>query len=118
MGATNARIAFSFAAVMIFSVIAYYRIDIPVAIFCKGLDTRILYTFEWISTWGESTWYLVVAFVLFLCFKRIRRREVFANRALFVFASMAVSGIVDLVRQDDLRPFSSNDVFSGGPVRF
>jgi membrane-associated phospholipid phosphatase len=96
VGATNARIVFSFAAVMIFSVIGHYRIDIPVAIFCKGLDTRILDTFEWISTLGESTWYLVGTFGLFLYFKRIHRREVFANRALFVFASVAVSGIVTL----------------------
>ncbi|HET6488241.1 MAG TPA: phosphatase PAP2 family protein [Syntrophales bacterium] len=96
MGATNARIAASLAAVMIFSVISYYRIDIPVAIFCRGLDIRILDTFEWISTLGESTWYLVGAFGLFLYFKRIRRNEVFANRALFVFASVAVSGTVTL----------------------
>jgi membrane-associated phospholipid phosphatase len=96
VGATNARIAASLAAVMIFSVISYYRIDIPVAMYCKGLDIRILDTFEWISTLGESTWYLVSAFGLFLYFKWIHRREVFANRALFVFASVAASGAVTL----------------------
>jgi membrane-associated phospholipid phosphatase len=96
VGATNARIAFSLAAVMLFSVISYYRIDIPVAIFFKGLDAGILDVFEWISTMGESTWYLVGAFGLFLYFKQVRRRELSANRALFVFASVAVSGTVTL----------------------
>jgi membrane-associated phospholipid phosphatase len=96
VGATNARIACSMAAVMIFSVISYYRIDIPVAIFCKGLDIRILNTFEWVSTLGESTWYLVAAFGLFLLFKWFHRHEFFANRALFVFVSVAVSGTVTL----------------------
>jgi len=93
---TNERIAFSLAAVSVFSVIGYYRIDIPVAIYCKGLDARILDLFEWISTMGESTWYLVGAFGLFLYFKQARRRELPANRALFVFASVAVSGMVTL----------------------
>jgi membrane-associated phospholipid phosphatase len=97
VGATNTKIAYSLAAVMIFSVISYYRIDIPVAIFCKGLDVRILDTFEWISTLGESTWYLVGAFGLFLYFKHVRLRELLANRALFVFASVAVSGTVTLL---------------------
>ncbi len=96
MGATNTRIAFSLAAVIVFSVISYYRIDIPVATFCRGLDARLLDLFEWISTLGESTWYLVGSFGLFLYFKRGRRRELLANRALFVFASVAVSGTVTL----------------------
>jgi len=96
VGATNARTAFSLAAVMIFSVISYYRIDIPVAIFCKGLDPRILELFEWISTAGDSTWYLVGAFGLFLFFKWVRPRELWANRALFVFSSVALSGTATL----------------------
>ncbi len=97
MGTTNARVALSFLAVMIFSVISYYRIDLPVAIFCKGLDIRILDAFEWISTLGDSTWYLLGAFGLFLYFKRINRRELYANQSLFVFASVAVSGLVTLL---------------------
>lgn len=97
MGATNARIAFSFAAVMIFSVIGYYRIDIPVAIFCKGLDVRILDLFEWMSTLGESQWYLLAAFGLFIYYKRFHVRPLYANQALFVFSSVAVSGIVALL---------------------
>jgi membrane-associated phospholipid phosphatase len=97
VGATNARIAFSFAAVMIFSVIGYYRIDIPVAIFCKGLDVRILDLFEWISTLGESQWYLLAAFGLFIYYKRFHVRPLYANQALFVFSSVAVSGIVALL---------------------
>ncbi len=81
---------------MIFSVVSYYRIDIPTAIFCKGLDIRILDAFEWISNLGESTWYLIGAFALFVYFKRFNRRELYANQALFVFASVAVSGAATL----------------------
>jgi membrane-associated phospholipid phosphatase len=97
VGATNARIAFSFAAVMIFSVIGYYRIDIPVAIFCKGLDFRILDLFEWISILGESQWYLLAAFGLFIYYKRFHVCPLYANQALFVFSSVAVSGVVALL---------------------
>lgn len=94
---TNARIAISFVAVIVFSVIGYFQIDIPAAIFFKGRDIRILDLFEWISVLGESTWYLLGAFVLFLYFKIVHPRPFYANRALFVFASVAVSGVVTLL---------------------
>lgn len=96
MGTSNERITVSLAAVAVFSVVSYYQIDIQVAIFCKGLDIRILDLFEWISTLGDSTWYLPVAFGLFLYFKRVRPRLLYANQSLFFFASVAVSGIATL----------------------
>jgi membrane-associated phospholipid phosphatase len=94
---TNARIAVSFAAVIVFSVIGYFYIDIPVAVFCKGMNRWILDLFEWISTLGESQWYLLAAFGLFIYFQRFHPRPLYANRALFVFASVAVSGVVALL---------------------
>jgi membrane-associated phospholipid phosphatase len=97
VGKTETRIAFSFAAVMMFSAVSYYRIDIPVAIFCKGLDVRILDLFEWISTLGESQWYLLAAFGLFIYYRRFHPRPIYANQALFVFSSVAVSGVVALL---------------------
>jgi membrane-associated phospholipid phosphatase len=90
---TNARIAFSFAAVIVFSAISYFQMDIPVAVFCKGGDVRVLDLFEWISVLGESTWYLLGAFVLFVHFKIFHPRPLYANQALFVFVSVAASGV-------------------------
>jgi membrane-associated phospholipid phosphatase len=97
VGTTNTKIALSFAAVIIISAISYYQIDIPVAVFCKGIDVRVLNLFEWISTLGESTWYLLGAFGLFIYFQRFHPRPLYAKQALFVFASVAVSGVVALL---------------------
>jgi membrane-associated phospholipid phosphatase len=103
---------------MIFSVIGYYRIDIPVAIFCKGLDVRILDLFEWMSTLGESQWYLLAAFGLFIYYKRFHVRPLYANQALFVFSSVAVSGIVALLIKLIFGRFSPAMFFNEGLYGF
>ena len=97
MGTTDAKIFLSLAAVILFSIAGYYWIDIPVAVFCKGMDPWVSNVFDWISTWGESTWYLITALGLFFYFRQFRPRPLYANRALFVFASVAVSGLVALL---------------------
>lgn len=97
MGTVDARMIGSFAAVILFSVAGYVWMDVPVAVYCKGVDPRVLNVFEWISPWGESTWYLVAAFGLFLYYRQFRPNPLHANRALFVFASVAVSGIATLL---------------------
>lgn len=97
MGTTDGKLFLSLAAVILFSVVGYCWIDIPVAVFCKGMDPRMGTLFEWISTWGESTWYLVSALGLFFYFRQFRPRPLYANRALFVFASVAVSGLATLL---------------------
>ncbi len=97
MRSIEAKLSLSFAAVFLFSVAGYLWLDIPVAVFCKGRDPRVLNVFEWISTWGESTWYLVTALGLFFYFRHVQPRALQANRALFVFASVAVSGLATLL---------------------
>jgi membrane-associated phospholipid phosphatase len=118
VGTTNARILISFAAVTLFSVIGYAQIDIPVAIWCKSLDIGILDVFEGISKWGESTWYLLGALGLFVYFRQIRRHPLYANRALFVFASVAVSGVGTLFVKWIFGRFRPRMYFSEGLYGF
>ena len=93
MAAAKWKIAALFATMILFVMISYFVIDIPVAIFCKSLDKSVTGLFEVITPLGVSTWYLAGSFILFLLFKHYRRR-VYANQAFFLFASIAVSGIV------------------------
>jgi membrane-associated phospholipid phosphatase len=74
-------------------VLSYHFVDIPVAIFCRQIDQNILNIFEWITMFGISTWYLVAALFLFVIFRFYRKNSVYANRALFIFAAVALSGI-------------------------
>ena len=83
---------------MIFFIIfSLFFIDIPAAHFCKDLDKSVKDIFEFITPLGISTGYLVGSFSLFLLFKYYFRRPIYANRAFFLFASIAVSGILSVL---------------------
>jgi len=94
MRSIKAKIAISFAAVFGFVVISYFFFDVPIALLCRGLDKGITDFFGIITEFGISTWYLVGSFGLFLIFSFVHRKKVYASRALFLFASIAVSGII------------------------
>jgi membrane-associated phospholipid phosphatase len=79
---------------IVFIIFSFFCIDIPVARFCFGLDKSVKDFFEFITAFGISTWYLVGSFSLFLFFKFYYRRPIYAQRAFFFFASVAVSGII------------------------
>jgi len=82
-----------FAVTLLLIFLSYYFVDIPVAIFCRQIDQNILQAFDWITQLGISTWYLVASLFLFVIFRFYRKNRVNANRALFVFAAVALSGI-------------------------
>jgi membrane-associated phospholipid phosphatase len=92
----ESNIAF-FAVTLLLIFLSYYFVDIPVAIFCRQIDQNILQVFDWITELGISTWYLVASLFLFVIFRFYRKNRVNANRALFVFAAVALSGIAAIV---------------------
>jgi membrane-associated phospholipid phosphatase len=94
---TGGSITAFFALTLLLIFLSYYFVDIPVAIFCRQIDPNILQVFDWITELGISTWYLVVSLFLFLIFRFYRKNRVNANRALFVFAAVGLSGIAAIV---------------------
>jgi membrane-associated phospholipid phosphatase len=82
---------------IVFIILCFFFIDIPVALFCNHLDTKVRDIFELITPLGISTWYLVGSFSLFLWFTYGYRRRTYAHRALFLFTSVAVSGIMAVI---------------------
>ena len=90
---TGGSITVFFAVTLLLIFLSYYFVDIPVAIFCRQIDQNILQVFDWITELGISTWYLVASLFLFVIFRFYRKNRVNANRALFVFAAVALSGI-------------------------
>jgi len=88
-----------FVLFLIATVMSYFFLDIPVARWCRRLDRSILDIAEIVTEFGKSTAYLIVSFLLFVYFKFYRKKEIYANQSMFVFASVASSGIfVDLVK--------------------
>jgi membrane-associated phospholipid phosphatase len=94
MRIVNARMAASSAAVLLLIVLSYFFLDIPVSFYCKGLNKSIVDFFGIVTEFGISTWYLAASFALFLFYRFFQRRPVYAHRALFLFSSIAFSGII------------------------
>jgi membrane-associated phospholipid phosphatase len=79
--------------------ISYYWLDRPATLFCRGLNPMVIQIFQWITELGKSTGYLIGFFLLFLFYKYYRRRQIAANRALFLFSTVALSGLTtDLIK--------------------
>jgi membrane-associated phospholipid phosphatase len=96
-GVISGTLVTCFAVTLLLIFLSYHFVDIPVAIFCKQLDKNILSVFEWITELGVSTWYLVASLCLFLIFRFFRKNRLYANRALFIFAAVALSGIAAIL---------------------
>jgi len=72
---------------------SYFWVDLPVADYFHGLkDSRLYEAFRTITVLGESQWYLAAGLLAWAIFRRSRARE--ASAGLFLFTSVAASGIV------------------------
>ena len=71
----------------------------PAARFCATVDYRIKDIFDLITRLGISTPYLVAALAGFIYFQFIKKNEILANAAAFLFAAVALSGLAnDLIK--------------------
>jgi membrane-associated phospholipid phosphatase len=94
MKIVNARMAAASAAVLLLIALGYFFLDIPITLYCKGLNKGIVDFFGIVTEFGISTWYLVGSFALFLFYRFSQRRPLYAHRALFLFCAIAFSGII------------------------
>jgi len=88
------HLAVSFILLVILMLVSYHLIDQPLTMFCRSLAPTIIQVFQWITKLGKSEWYLVGFAVLFVFFKSVRRRQIAANRFLFLFVAVAGSGLL------------------------
>lgn len=79
---------------LIMTVISYLFWDIPLTKYCRELNQTIKNVAEEVTRFGISTWYIISSAVLYLFFRYICKNYLNAARALFVFLSLSVSGIV------------------------
>jgi membrane-associated phospholipid phosphatase len=92
-------ILISFPLVVLFCIIGYFFLDLVIAKYCALTFTHsnIRSTLKDISKLGLATFYLIFAAVCFLIFRFVKKRKMWANRALFVFLSISSSGILVLI---------------------
>lgn len=96
---TTRIILISFPIVVLFCVIGYFTFDLPIAEYCNSIfsNNKIRRILKDISKLGIASFYLIFSAVVFIFFKFIRKREIWSNRALFVFLSISLSGILVLI---------------------
>ncbi len=82
-------------AVIAACIISYEVFDIRAAEFCASVDYRIKEIFELTTRLGLSTPYLVAALAGFIYLHFIKKNEILANAAAFLFAAVALSGIAN-----------------------
>jgi len=88
-----------FTTFLMATILSYQFLDITVATWCRTLDKHFLDIVEIVTAFGKSTVYLLVSFFLFLFFRFYRKKEMYANQSLFIFLSVALSGIfVDIIK--------------------
>lgn len=86
-------------AVPVFCALSYFYIDKPLAVHLRSINYDVLHVFSLITYLGVSTWYLVASSLIFLCFRYLNKNEAHAHQALFLFLSVAVSGLLaDLLK--------------------
>ncbi len=89
---------FSFAVIAA-CIISFEVFDAPAARFCATVDYRIKDVFELMTRLGLSTPFLVAALAGFIYFQFIKKNEIRANAAAFLFAAVALSGLAnDLIK--------------------
>lgn len=96
---TKKLILISFPVVVLFCIISYFFFDLIVAKYCASVfkDAKIRSVLKDVSKLGIATFYLIFAAVCFIFFRFIKKKRVWSNRALFVFLSISISGILVLI---------------------
>ena len=89
----------SFPIVVLFCILGYFTFDITIAEYCNSIfsNNKTRRILKDISKLGIATVYLICSAVAFIFFKFIRKREIWSNRALFMFLSISLSGILVLI---------------------
>lgn len=99
MNRTAKIILISFPLLVLFCAIGYFFFDLPIAQYCKSIfsNNNIRRILKDISKLGIATFYLICSAVIFVFFRFIRKRKIWSNRALFVFLSISLSGMLVLM---------------------
>ena len=71
----------------------FYYLDVSMAIYW-AYNRELRNAFEYVTFFGQGTWYLIISCLLFIFFKVLHKKPLYSNRALFFFTSIAASGLL------------------------
>jgi membrane-associated phospholipid phosphatase len=85
-------------AVLIAAAVSFLLVDLPLAVWLRSNRTELVKSiFETITFFGRSELYLIPTAVFFILFRKSRQKS--AQKSLFIFSTVAASGIlVDIIK--------------------
>ncbi len=88
----------SCVAVLIAAALTFMCIDLPLAVWLRANRSDLIKAiFETITFFGRSELYLIPTAIFFIFFRKTRQKN--ARKSLFIFSTVAVSGIlVDIIK--------------------
>lgn len=92
------KIILTSAVTLLLAILSYHFCDREIAIFFKYSPLLLKDTFELITHIGDSKYSLLISFFIFIYF-RLRSKRLYESQAIFVWLSIAISGIVaDIIK--------------------
>jgi membrane-associated phospholipid phosphatase len=111
-------VAYVFAACLLLTILSFFFWDIPLTRYCQTLNRSVIDIFDIITLLGITMRYLVASAVLYLFFGFIHKNKLQSMRALFVFCSLSLCGIILHLIKWIAGRHRPNDLFNHGYFGF
>jgi membrane-associated phospholipid phosphatase len=89
--------AISFLICLLLIAVSYFYWDIPLAIYCKGLNRSIVDIAEIVTILGEARWYYILLILAYLPLRIIWKNKAWSMKLLFIFLSLSASGLINML---------------------
>ena len=86
-----------FFVCLVLVAVSYFYWDIPLAIYCKGLNRSIVDIAEIVTILGESRWYYILLILAYLPLRIIWKNKSWSMKLLFIFLSLSAAGLINLL---------------------
>lgn len=89
--------AIFFCTCLLLIAVAYFYWDIPLAIYCQGLNRSIVDIAEFVTILGEARWYYILLILAYLPLRIIWKNKSWSMKLLFIILSLSASGLINIL---------------------
>ncbi len=83
-----------FFVCLVLIAVSYFYWDIPLVIYCQGLNRSIVDIAEIVTILGESRWYYLILVPAFIYFWFLAKNKLWSMRIFFLFLAISASGLI------------------------
>jgi len=94
-----------------FCTFSYYLLDIRISCYFRSINPLVEILFRYITSLGKSTWYLIISMIMFITSRYVYKSYLVASKSIFIFLTIAVSGIINDIVKYCLGRYRPNALF-------